>query len=118
MMLAWGFVGGEVRFGSVQDEGRQVDCNEAVEANNGGLFGFEGENDVPNGCCVECCKASAKASRGPVKNRDCDDIRQPSQSAKPQTSVFVKFSIMYACWDGTGSRGGGCKAGELEAVSC
>ena len=109
MLFAWGFVGGGVRFGSVQDEGRQVDCNEAVEANHGGLSSFEGEDHAPNGCCVERCKSSAKASGGPVKNRDCNDIREAPQPAKQQKSFCIKFSIVYACWDSTGSRGRGCR---------
>ena len=107
LVFTWGLIGGGVRSGSVQNEGRQINCNEAVEANNEGLFGFERENHVPDGCCVERCKSSAKSSRGPVRNRYCDDIREPSQSAKQQTPFFIKFSIVYACWNGTKSRGGG-----------
>ena len=71
------------------DEGREVHGNEAVESNNGGLAGFEGENHVPDGGCIECCKSGAKSPWSPVQNWDCDDVRQAPESTQQEASLCI-----------------------------
>ena len=91
----------------MQNEGRKVHGNEAVESDNRRLFGLERENHVPNGCSIESCKSGAKATRGPVQDGDGDDIWEATKSAEKQTSICVEFLVVDVGWDGARSRNRG-----------
>ncbi len=66
----------------MKDEGRKVHGNKAVQTDNGGLAGFEGENHVPDCGSVERGKPGAQASWSPVQDWYCDDVRQAPESAE------------------------------------
>ena len=66
----------------MQDEGRKVHGNEAVQSDDGRLASLERENHVPDGSSIKRGKSGAKAPWGPVQNGHCDDIRESAEPAK------------------------------------
>ena len=74
MVLTWGFGRTRIRPGSMEDKGREIHGDQAIEANDRGLPCAEGEDHVPYGSCIEGGKSDSQASWGPVQDGDCDDV--------------------------------------------
>ena len=115
MVLVRGFGGARVWSGRVEDEGREIHGDQAVEANDSGLPCVEREDHVPNGGGIEGGKSGPQASWGPVQDGDRDDVREPGESAKEQAPLGVEFLVGEVGWDGGGGGDLGWTGGGVES---
>ena len=81
MVLAGGLLGAWQGFVGMEYESWEVHGKEGVQSNNCRLASAERENHVPDGCRIKRGKPGAETPWGPIKDGNCDDIREPAESA-------------------------------------
>ena len=69
----------------MEDECGKVHGQQCVEVYDGWLRRFKGEHHIPDGGCVQCGEASAKAPWSPIGHRYLNNIRKLTESAEQKT---------------------------------
>jgi hypothetical protein len=71
----------------VKDESREIESKEGVEFDDSVVTCVEGEDHMPDGARVESGESVAQAARGPIEDRDGDDIRKTTESGEQKAGV-------------------------------